>query len=137
MKNNKFNKHKLLPFDTIKAATLGNIEAMSAVTQHFGGYIATLSIRPIKDEYGNERYGVDENIRSKLRANNVAKICAGKTVPHRPISSLSIANPRAVKVAEYFSQRTQKIFLLLLTALLSRIAGMRLDLLDFWIEKLP
>ena len=68
MKNNNFSKHKLLPFDTIKAATQGDIEAMSAVMRHYGGYIATLSVRPIRDADGNERYMVDENIRSELEA---------------------------------------------------------------------
>ena len=72
--NNKYSNYKHLPFHTIKAATSGDIEAMNAVTQHFGGYIAKLSIRPIKDEYGNERYGVDEVIRSELEAKLAAAV---------------------------------------------------------------
>ena len=74
MKNNKQKNYKHLPFATIKAATGGNIEAMSAVTQHFGGYIAKLSIRPIKDEYGNEKYGVDESVQRELEAKLAAAV---------------------------------------------------------------
>ena len=72
--NSKYSNYKHLPFAIIKAATNGDIEAMNAVTQHYGGYIAKLSIRPIKDEYGNERYGVDENIRRELEAKLAAAV---------------------------------------------------------------
>ena len=74
MKKNDYSKHKLLPYDTIKAATLGDIEAMDAVTRHFGGYIAALSLRPIRDDDGNERYAVDENIRRELEAKLAAAV---------------------------------------------------------------
>ena len=74
MKNNRHSSYKHLPFATIKAATNGDSEAMNAVTQHFGGYIAKLSIRPIKDEYGNERYGVDESVQRELEAKLAAAV---------------------------------------------------------------
>jgi hypothetical protein len=73
MKNNH-GKYKLLPFDTIKAAVHGDIEAMNTVTRHFGGYIATLSLRPICDADGNERYAVDESIRRELEAKLAAAV---------------------------------------------------------------
>ena len=72
--NSKYSDYKHLSFAIIKAATNGDIEAMNSVTQHYGGYIAKLSIRPIKDEYGNERYGVDENIRRELEAKLAAAV---------------------------------------------------------------
>jgi len=72
--NSKYSNYKHIPFATIKAATCGDIEAMNAVTNHFGGYIATLSIRPMRDEYGNERYGVDEHIRRELEAKLAAAV---------------------------------------------------------------
>jgi len=72
--NNTYANYKHLPFATIEAATCGDSEAMSAVANHFGGYIAKLSLRPIKDEYGNERYGVDESIRSELEAKLAAAV---------------------------------------------------------------
>jgi hypothetical protein len=73
MKNN-YNNHRLLPFDTIKAATMGDIEAMNAVNRHFGGYIAKLSLRPMYDAEGNERYAVDEDIRRQLEAKLAAAV---------------------------------------------------------------
>jgi len=72
--NNKYSNYKYLPFHIIQAATSGDIEAMSAVTNHFGGYIAKLSLRPIRDEYGNERYGVDESIRGELESKLAAAV---------------------------------------------------------------
>ena len=74
MKNNNYSNYKHLPFDTIKAATQGDIEAMNAVNRHFGGYIATLSLRPIRDEDGNEKYTVDEAIRHELEAKLAAAV---------------------------------------------------------------
>jgi len=74
MNNNKYSNYRHLPFDTIKAATMGDIEAMSAVMRHFGGYIATLSVRPIRDEDGNEKYMVDEAIRRELEAKLAAAV---------------------------------------------------------------
>jgi len=41
---------------------------MSAVTRHYGGYIASLAVRPIRDEDGNERYAVNESICRELEA---------------------------------------------------------------------
>jgi len=72
--NGKYRNHKHLPLNTIKAATNGNSEAMNAVEQHFGGYIAKLSLRPMRDEYGNERYAVDERIRRELEAKLAAAV---------------------------------------------------------------
>ena len=74
MKNNKYSNYKLIPLDTIKAATLGDIEAINAVNRHFGGYIAKLSLRPIRDEDGNEHYAVDETIRRELESKLAAAI---------------------------------------------------------------
>ena len=74
MNNNKYSNYRHLPFDTIKAATTGDIEAMSAVNRHFGGYIATLSVRPMRDEDGNEKYAVDETIRAELEAKLAAAV---------------------------------------------------------------
>jgi hypothetical protein len=72
--NNKYSNYKLLPFDTIKAATTGDISAMDAVMRHFGGYIATLSLRPMRGEDGYERYAVDETIRRELEAKLAAAV---------------------------------------------------------------
>ena len=68
MKNNNYSNYRLLPFATIEAATTGDIEAMNSISRHFGGYIAKLSLRAIRDEDGNEKYAVDETIRRELEA---------------------------------------------------------------------
>ena len=78
--HNNYSKYKLLPYSTIKAATLGDYEAMSAVNRHFGGYIATLSVRPMRDADGNERYMVDENIRRELEAKLAAAVMRFRAV---------------------------------------------------------
>ena len=74
MMKNKYSNYNLLPFNTIKAATRGDVEAMNAVARHFGGYIAKLSIRPMRDELGNERFMVDESIRQELESKLTAAV---------------------------------------------------------------
>jgi hypothetical protein len=74
MRKTKYSNYKHLPFNTIKAATCGDNEAMSAITRHFGGYIAKLSIRPMRDEHGNERYAVDESVRRELESKLAAAV---------------------------------------------------------------
>lgn len=43
-------------------------EAMKMVVQHYEGYISYLSTRTLKDERGNTYYGIDEDIRDRLRS---------------------------------------------------------------------
>ncbi|MCL2816653.1 MAG: helix-turn-helix domain-containing protein [Oscillospiraceae bacterium] len=80
MNNNNFSKYRLLPFATIEAATTGDSEAMSAVNRHFGGYIATLSVRPMRDADGNEHYAVDETIRRELESKLAAAVMKFRVV---------------------------------------------------------
>lgn len=77
---NDYSKYTHLPFDTIRAATHGDISAMDAVNRHFGGYIAKLSLRPMRDEDGYERFAVDETIRSELEAKLTAAVLKFRTV---------------------------------------------------------
>lgn len=58
----------LLPYPVIIAATKGDPEAMNIVVQHYESYIASLSMRKLRDERGNVYYGVDEDIRERLQA---------------------------------------------------------------------
>ena len=58
----------LLPYPVIIAATKGDPEAMRIVVQHYESYIAYLSTRKLYDERGNAYYGVDEDIRDRLRS---------------------------------------------------------------------
>ena len=58
----------LLPYPVIIAATKGDPEAMNIVVQHYESYIAYLSMRKLRDERGNTYYGIDEDIRDRLRS---------------------------------------------------------------------
>ncbi len=58
----------LLPYPVIIAATKGEPQAMNIVVQHYAGYIAHLSMRNLRDERGNTYYGIDEDIRDRLRS---------------------------------------------------------------------
>ena len=50
------------------AATKGDPDAMKLVLQHYRGYIAHLSMQKIRDESGNTYWGIDEDLRERLRA---------------------------------------------------------------------
>ena len=58
--------HRLLPYATIQSATKGDAEAISAVLRHYEGYIARLSLRPVRDSYGCTRLCVDEAMRRRM-----------------------------------------------------------------------
>ena len=51
----------LLPYPVIIAATKGDPEAMNIVVQHYESYIASLSMRKLRDERGNIYWGIDED----------------------------------------------------------------------------
>ena len=52
----------------IIAATKGDPEAMNIVVQHYESYIASLSMLLVRDERGNIYWGIDEDIRDRLRS---------------------------------------------------------------------
>ena len=58
----------MLPYPVIIAATKGDPEAMNIVMQHYDSEIAYLSMRTLRDERGNTYYGIDEDIRDRLRS---------------------------------------------------------------------
>ena len=66
--NSNPDERGLLPYPIIFAATKGDPGAMSIVVQHYAGYIAYLSTRKVRDEYGNTYYEVDEDMRERLQA---------------------------------------------------------------------
>lgn len=67
--NDPANKERgLLPYPVIVAATRGDPEAMMTVVQHYESYISSLSMRKLRDERGNFYYGIDMDIRDRLRA---------------------------------------------------------------------
>lgn len=77
MKTNPSHKN-LLPFPVIAAAAGGNIEAIDAVLKHYGGYIATLSIRQLYDENGNLHLCVDPELRRRLETKLITKLLTFK-----------------------------------------------------------
>ena len=66
--NNENAESGLLPSPVIIAATKGDPEAMKIVVQHYESYIASLSMRKLRDERGNIYWGIDEDIRDRLRS---------------------------------------------------------------------
>jgi len=74
-KNN--NRNRLLPYSVIVAAKMGDAEAMQKVFNHYAGYIRTLSMRTVYDEYGNKHRIVDETVCRELE-NHLAKVIIEK-----------------------------------------------------------
>ena len=66
--NNENAESGLLPYPVIIAATKGDPEAMNIVIQHYDSEIAYLSMRTLRDERGNIYWGIDEDIRDRLRS---------------------------------------------------------------------
>ena len=66
--NNDNAESGLLPYPIIIAATKGDPEAMAIVVKHYESYIASLSMRKFRDERGNTYWGIDEDIRDRLRS---------------------------------------------------------------------
>lgn len=49
-----YHSYPMIPFSDIVAATDGDIETINRIVKHYSGYIAKRSLRPMKDEYGNQ-----------------------------------------------------------------------------------
>ena len=66
--------YPMIPFSVIVAATDGDIETVNQIVKHYGGYIAKRSLRPMKDEYGNQHMVVDETLRRRIETRLITKI---------------------------------------------------------------
>lgn len=73
-KRNRKTHEWLLPYETIRAASKGDTEAVCAVLRHYEGYITRLSQRELHDEYGNTYLYVDETMRRRLKVKLIAGI---------------------------------------------------------------
>ena len=73
-------QYNLLPFETIKEATKGDVDAVEEVLKHCDGYIDNLSRRKMYDEYGNVHYCVDKTLRDRLEAKLLKTILEFKIV---------------------------------------------------------
>ena len=66
--NTQQDERGLLPYPVIIAASKGDPEAMQIVVHNYESYIATLSMRKLRDERDNTYYGIDEDRRDRLRS---------------------------------------------------------------------
>ena len=76
--NTEQDERGLLPYPVIIAAAKGDPEAMQIVVKHYDSYIASLSMRKLRDERGNSYYGIDEDIRDRLRSKLMRAVLAFK-----------------------------------------------------------
>ena len=76
--NTEQGERGLLPYPVIIAATKGDPEAMKIVMQHYDSEIAYLSMRTLRDERGNTYYGIDEDIRDRLRSHLIRAVLSFK-----------------------------------------------------------
>ena len=67
-------EEKLLPYDTICAATRGDPDALDKVFQHFDGYISYQATRLFYDEYGQSYRGVDAELKQRIQDKLAARI---------------------------------------------------------------
>lgn len=68
----------LLPFPIIMAAANGDSEAMELVLRHYDSYITSLSMRKLRDERGNTYWGIDEDVRDRLRSRLIQAVLTFK-----------------------------------------------------------
>ena len=89
-------QYPMIPFPLIVKATDGDTEAINQILHHYRGYItkrslrlmkrseehtselqsliASRSMRPMKDEYGNQSMVVDEVLRGRMETRLITKI---------------------------------------------------------------
>lgn len=73
-KKRKNAESDLLPFHVIKAASEGDVDAITKVVDHYERYIMKLSIRKMFDEYGQIHYCIDETLRRRLETKLITKV---------------------------------------------------------------
>jgi len=75
--NTEQDERGLLPYPVIIAATKGDPDAMGVVMQRYESYIADLSMRKLRDERGNTYFGIDGDIRDRLRSKLMQAVLTG------------------------------------------------------------
>ena len=65
---------QLLPFETIEAATRGDITAINSVLADFEGYIATLATRTLYDEHGCPCQYLDPELKRRLETKLIVRV---------------------------------------------------------------
>ncbi|MFD1413402.1 helix-turn-helix domain-containing protein [Oceanobacillus jeddahense] len=66
--------YPVVPFSLIVKATDGDTEAINYIIKHYRGYISKRSLRPMKDEYGNQQIVVDEVLHGRMQTRLITKI---------------------------------------------------------------
>ena len=73
---------KPIPMAVVLSAISGDEIALAAAILHYRGYIHVLATRPLKDDYGNERLCVNEDMQLRLEAKLIYVIITGfKVLP--------------------------------------------------------
>jgi len=67
-------RKKQLEFNVIKAASHGDVEAISKVLAYYDGYINALARREVHDDDGNTYIVVDAELKRRLEAKLIVKI---------------------------------------------------------------
>ncbi|OTN78295.1 helix-turn-helix domain-containing protein [Enterococcus faecium] len=60
--------YPIIPYELIKQAIDGDIEAVNQIREHYRPYFSKLSLRLMNDEYGNTHMVVDEVLRGRLES---------------------------------------------------------------------
>lgn len=68
------DKRRLLPYETVYKASMGDVEAMDAVLKRYGPYIRKLATQPYIDQSGGFHYVVNEDIRRQLEMKLITKV---------------------------------------------------------------
>lgn len=73
--NRRHDKHRaLIPYQTLVLATQGDIDAIETVIRHYKGYIITLAMKQVYDQYGDSHCIVDDVLRGRLEAKLITTI---------------------------------------------------------------
>ena len=60
------NSRSMIPFECIEKAVNGDLEVVDCIKEHYRPYYSKLSLRLMKDKYGNTHMVVDEILRSRM-----------------------------------------------------------------------
>ena len=74
MKAKSRSENQLLPFETIEAATNGDVSAINSVLAHFEGYITTLATRTLYDENGCPCQYLDPELKRRLETKLIVRV---------------------------------------------------------------
>lgn len=74
MNKHHYRKCGLVPFHTLSLATQGDIEAIETVLHHYRGYIITLAMKQVYDQYGSPYCIVDDVLRCRLESKLITTI---------------------------------------------------------------